>query len=162
MCHIPQTKRKIGISENGRPTRRKMHEGSSIHLLRSQYVRTNLDKRKTMRPRTFCCSLYMFHQLCCSYWNYQYNRCWFIHYGIAEIQEVQFNQYSQIMEQTFLLPVVNYRKHWQRWIILKSRIACKEKARIRSCGSRNHLEHHICEVCVNAKFEQQEVSWEDC
>ena len=35
---MPQTKRKIGVSENGRPTRQKIHGSSSIQLLRSQYV----------------------------------------------------------------------------------------------------------------------------
>ena len=75
VCPMSQTKRKIGVSENGRPTRQKMHGSSSTHLLRSQYVLTNLDKRKTIRPHTLCCPLYMFLQLCCPYRNYQYNRC---------------------------------------------------------------------------------------
>ena len=50
---MPQTKRKIGVSENGRPTRQKMPGSSSIHLLRSRYVWTNLDKRKTIRLKRY-------------------------------------------------------------------------------------------------------------
>ena len=38
VCHMPHTKRKIGVSENGRPTRQNMRGTSSIHLLRSLYV----------------------------------------------------------------------------------------------------------------------------
>ena len=45
---------------------------------------------------------------------------------------------------------------------LKVKNCFKEKVLIGFCGSRTHLEHHICEVCVNTKFEQQEVSWKDC
>ena len=36
VCHMPQTKRKIGVSEkqNSRPTRQKMRGSTSFHLLR--------------------------------------------------------------------------------------------------------------------------------
>ena len=67
------------------PKKKKMHGSRSIHLLRSQYVWTNLDQRKTIRPQTLCCSLYMILQSCCTYRTYQYNRWPFVHYGIAQI-----------------------------------------------------------------------------
>ena len=68
-------------------------------------------------------------------------------------EEVQFDRYGQIMEQTLLVPIMNYRKHWKRWIILKSRITCKEMVLIGLCGVRTHLEHHIWEVWGNTKHQ---------
>ena len=40
-------------------------------------------------------------------------------------EEIQFenrtNRTKQITKQTLLVPILNYRKHWMRWIMVKSR-----------------------------------------
>ena len=127
------------------------------------------NKRMTVRPQMLCCSLYMFLQLCCPYQAYQYNSKFtnynadlFIMALCRFLARRSSDWYGQIMEQTLLMTIMNYRKHWKSWIIKNSRITCKKMVRIGFCGTRTHLEHHIWEMCGNAEFKQQEVSRKDC
>ena len=62
-------------------------------------------------------------------------------------EEVQFDWYGQIMDQTFLVPIRNYRKHWKRWMIWKSRIVFNEMYWL-NFVAQEHTRSIICERCV--------------
>ena len=54
-------------------------------------------------------------------------------------EEMQFDQHDQITEQTLLVQILNYRKHWMRWMMTKSRPSCKEMVLIWLFGIRRYL-----------------------